>query len=144
MTHDPLKNYIDAILDSYATLGAINHSDDLQLPTRHSIRQLILQIREVLFPGYFDEMPLNRENLPFVIGQKVVTIRQGLTREIEKSLRWNAKQTGAVEEGFSERAKEMACGFLAYIPTMRQILKEDVAATYQGDPAAKSESERSK
>lgn len=141
MTHDLLKTYIDAILDSYTTLGAINHSDELQLPTRHSIRQLILQIREVLFPGYFDELPLNRENLPFVIGQKVVTIRQGLTREIEKSLRWKAIQTGASKEGFSEHAKEMACGFLAYIPAMRQILKEDVEATYQGDPAAKSESE---
>jgi serine O-acetyltransferase len=141
MAHDPLKTYIDAILESYATLGAINHSDEFQLPTRHSIRQLILQIREVLFPGYFDELPLNRENLPFVIGQKVVTIRQGLSREVEKSLRWEAKQRHQPEDKLGERAKEMVCGFLASIPEMRRILKQDVEATYQGDPAARSESE---
>jgi len=141
MSHNHLKTYIDAILASYTSLGGINHSDAFQLPTRHSIRQLILQIREVLFPGYFDEMPLNRENLPFVIGQKIVTIRQGLTREVEKSLRWQAKENGSSEEELSEKAQKMVCGFLASIPDMRRILKSDVEATYQGDPAARSESE---
>jgi serine O-acetyltransferase len=141
MSHDHLKNYIDNILASYNTLGGINHSDEFQLPTRHSIRQLILQIREVLFPGYFDETPLNRENLPFVIGQKIVSIRQGLTKEIEKSLRWQAKESGLSAENLSEKAHQMVCGFLAFIPEMRQILKQDVTATYQGDPAARSDSE---
>jgi serine O-acetyltransferase len=141
MSHDHLKGYIDAILDSYSTLGGINHSDQFQLPTRHSIRQLILQIREVLFPGYFDETPLNSENLPFVIGQKIVTIRQGLSREVEKSLRWQAKESEQSQDGLSEKAQQMVCGFLASIPEMRRILKEDVEATYQGDPAARSDSE---
>lgn len=140
-TEAPLKKYIDAILDSYNTLGAINHSDDVHLPTRHSIRQLLLQIREVLFPGYFDELPLNKENLPFVIGQKIVTIRQGLTREIEKSLRWHCKQNGESDKDVLERAQQIVCAFLGFIPGMRHTLKQDVEATYQGDPAARSESE---
>lgn len=143
MSHDPLKHHIEAILASYASLGAINYTDDMHLPTRHSIRQIILQIRSVLFPGYFEETPLNRENLPFVIGQKVVSIRQSLTGEIEKILRWECKKQGieCIPETISEKALQIVCAFLAYIPDMRHTLKKDIEATYLGDPAAKSDSE---
>ncbi len=134
---------IQAILDSYQEIGGISFTDGDHLPSRNSVQHILTMLKEILFPGYFDTTPINNINLQYVIGQKIVTAAESLCAEISKILVWSAKESQNVVNPSETRqiAKEVTSDFFDYIPTLRTLLKKDVKATYNGDPAAKSEAE---
>lgn len=138
-----LQRQVEAILDSYQSLGGISFTDGDHLPSQSSVRDILTMIREILFPGYFDQTPINQTNLQYVIGQKVVTATDALCSEIYKILVWSAKDNDSHVEIAKLRAdaRRLTSDFFDYIPQLRKLLKKDVKATYDGDPAAKSEAE---
>ncbi len=140
---DLLTPKIDAILNSYTELGGINFSDGEFLPSRKSIQSILNNLEEILFPGYFDPTPVNRQNLKYSIGQKIVTTMEALCTEIAKSLAWAAIESGSFHDTneCKYRATTITHSLLDEIPTIRKTLMTDVLATYNGDPAAKSEAE---
>ncbi|NDC82480.1 serine acetyltransferase [bacterium] len=138
-----LNKHIQFILDSYDTLGGVSYTDGDHLPSRSSVQSILKLLKEILFPGYFESTPINSSNLQYIIGQKVVAVAELLCVEISKILVWSAKESGRSLGIMDAKltAKHTTDKFLAYIPELRSLLKQDVLATYEGDPAAKSEAE---
>jgi len=134
---------VQAIIDSYQELGGISFSDGEHLPSRTSVQHILTLLNEILFPGYFETTPINSTNLQYVIGQKIVTAAEAICSELSKILVWSAKesQTPITAADARQHAKTVTSDFFDYVPTLRALLKEDVKATYDGDPAAKSEAE---
>jgi serine O-acetyltransferase len=127
-----LESLKQAFLDSYRSHGGINHLDGVNLPSQGSVNQLAVDCMHLLFPGYFEETPLNQKEVPALVEQLLVRIDKRLTAEIEKCLRF------AKTEGAAAQARERATSFLVQLPELRKIIKTDVDAAYAGDPAARS------
>ena len=63
-----LANAIDALLDSYRRHGNINHLEATALPSRHRVTQLLDNLMDLVFPGYFGEENLDELTSNYVLG----------------------------------------------------------------------------
>lgn len=121
-----------AFLDSYESHGGINHFDGANLPSEESVNRLCSELMHLLYPGFFEQKPLTKQAVPEVTARRVQDIRDHLTGEIAKSLRFSREPD---PEG---RAEGLAMDLLRGLPGLRRILQTDVSAAYDGDPAARS------
>ena len=129
MSFDPIKK---ALLASYETHGGINHLDGANLPSEESVNRLASDLMHVLFPGFFEESPVTRQNVDALIERRLAEISARLTAEIEKCMRFARDPQPAA------KALEFTGEILQRLPEMRQIIQTDVTAAYHGDPAARS------
>jgi Serine acetyltransferase len=129
MTNDEIKR---ALLASYETYGGINHLDGTNLPGEESVNILARDFMHLLFPGFFEEHGVTKGDLASVVEDLLARIEKRLASEIEKALRF------AREPNPAELAREHTATLLSRLPEVRRVVQTDVAAAYQGDPAARS------
>ena len=127
-----LRDIKQALLDSYQRDGGINHVDGVNLPAQDSVQQLAADYMHLIFPGFFEEAGLTRQELPAFVERLLAQVERRLEVEIEKSLRF------AQENKPAARAKELTLTALDRLPTLRQVIQTDIAAAFAGDPAARS------
>ena len=139
---------IDGILDSYDRYGLINRNHTEDFPNRQNVVSILSDIQSVIFPGFRTAEDIDSVNIRYVIGQKVNNIIAHLTREIQKALIYTKAQTCSHEElgNISEShcfklAEKAAVALIEEIPEIRRQIQLDVTATFNGDPAAKSNEE---
>ncbi len=129
MKHAEIKA---ALLASYDLDGGINHVDGVNLPSQESIKELARDCMQLLFPGYFEDSRLVKKDVPAHVDRLLEKFERRLAAEIAKSLRF------AGESEPAERAGHVASETLACLPALRRLIQTDVAAAYEGDPAARS------
>lgn len=128
MKSDAIKQ---ALLDSYARDGGINHLDGVNLPSQDTVAELARDFMHVLFPGYFGSS-LAKGEVPAWLGRILAKIEQGLATEIEKALRF------AQDADPAGRARRITTELLTQLPDIRRVVQTDVTAAFEGDPAAKN------
>ena len=121
-----------ALLESYARDGGINHLDGVNLPSQDTVNELARDLMHVLFPGYFENTSLSKEDVPAWLDRLLVKIEHRLNTEVEKSLRFDKDPDPA------ENSRRVAHELLTRLPEIRRIVQTDVTAAYEGDPAARS------
>ncbi|MBS0632700.1 MAG: serine acetyltransferase [Verrucomicrobia bacterium] len=129
MNLDDIKQ---ALLASYARDGGINHVDGVNLPTQDSVQKLAADYMHLIFPGFFEETGLSKQDVPVLVGRLLAQVQHRLTTEIEKSLRF------AKDPAPAKRAQELTIATLDQLPELRRIIHTDVTAAFDGDPAARS------
>ncbi len=139
---------IDGILDSYDRYGLINRNHTEDFPNRQNVVSILSDLQSVVFPGFRAAEDIDSVNIRYVIGQKVNNIIANLTREIQKALIYTKAQTCSHDEigNISEShcfklAEKTAVALIEEIPEIRRQIQLDVIATFNGDPAAKSNEE---
>ncbi|MBL9155482.1 MAG: serine acetyltransferase [Verrucomicrobiales bacterium] len=152
----------DALVASYHAVGGINRIECGNLPSKRRIGQVCEQLLQLLFPGYHDEEPIPEDELEMITGERIAALIEKLEVEIGKSLRLRGftggyvattgsgdcdgedstapHTTSASEEpaDILRQARELTCRFLGQLPCIRELLRTDVEAAYEGDPAAKN------
>ena len=123
------------LLASYERDGGINHLDGVNLPSQESTNKLAAEFMHLLFPGYFEETCLTKEEVPDHVEKQLTQINERLTTEIEKCLAFS-KETNATDPDL--KARELTTATLKQLPALRKIIKTDVDAAFAGDPAAGS------
>lgn len=126
------------IVSTYQNDSGINFIDVRNLPIREKIIDILGLLMEVLFPGYSGLRKVTRENLQSVIHELLVILNRELKEQIELSLRHECKLKDCSACDCSNLAAAYSKELLRRIPSIRQVLKTDVSAAYDGDPAAKS------
>ena len=121
-----------ALLSSYESQGGINHIDGSNLPSEASINSLAAELMHLLFPGYFENKPLAKEDVPAVTAARLKKVCLHLEAEIAKSLGFGGNPNP------TEDAEKIACQLLMKLPAIRDICQTDVQAAYEGDPAARN------
>ena len=71
MSSNQLSNIITQILDSYQTDRGINHIEGANLPGRAAVEEIVQDIINVLFPGYFEKQEMSRSEIKLYIWQKL-------------------------------------------------------------------------
>ena len=130
----------DQLIVSYAKVGGINHLDGKNLPSKTAIAGITVDLLRLLFPGFFDETTIHSSELKVEMVSLMDSIRERLEDEIYKSLEY-ATPEGLSKKDLRRAAQEMTLDLLRDLPRIRERLKTDVDAAYNGDPAALSQEE---
>jgi serine O-acetyltransferase len=135
---EQLPSIVEDIVKSCHDEACFEHIDAELIPSRESVIDILGRLREVLFPGYFNEERIDPANLRYQLGLSVDGLFEALSEQITRSLRheclrYDQPCVECVNLGYEEAIK-----FLKSIPATRQVLATDVRAAYEGDPAARS------
>lgn len=128
------------LIVSYAKVGGINHLDGKNLPSKSVIAGITLDILRLLFPGFFDEKMIHSSELKVEMVSLVDSVAERLEDEIYKSLEY-ATPEGLAKKDLRAVAHETTICLLGSLPRVRELLKTDVDAAFNGDPAALSQEE---
>ena len=133
-----LPQIAEKIIESCNDRECYTHVDYEPIPSRECVIEIIDRLREILFPGYFTRGKLDPVNLRYSMGKSAATLFDMLSEQIGLSIRHDCFR---YEQSCSEcevQGHTLALRLLEEVPSIRKTLATDVAASYDGDPAAKS------
>jgi serine O-acetyltransferase len=130
------EKIVNSLLTSYAEVGGINHVDCGNLPSKQAISRLCEELLQLLFPGFFSQEALTSHDLEMLTRETVASVREHLHGEVRRSLRLRFSEL--THSSLAELATEKTCHFLHQLPEVRALLRTDVQAAFDGDPAAGS------
>ena len=128
------------LVASYARLGGINHLDGKNLPSKRIITDITCDLLRLLFPGYFDEKLIHSSEVKTETAALLDSVLGKLEDEIRKSLEYQTPKDLPKKE-ITKAAHSMTLELLGKLPDIRDILKTDIGAAFDGDPAALSREE---
>jgi serine O-acetyltransferase len=135
---EKLPDIVDRIIQSCSTEACHTHVDFDPIFSREKIIQIIHQLREVIFPGYFDASKIDPVNLGYSMGQAVSRLFDQLSEQITYSIRHDCFRYDLSCQDCEKMGYEDTLLFLETIPDIQRVLAKDVQACFDGDPAAKS------
>ena len=130
-----LKTILANILNSYKTLGVINGYGEVRFPSRSEITEVLTLIKDLLFPGFTTPEELHDESIESITKKRVESLALSLSGYIQDTLEW------ATQAHSDRKSIDITREFLEYIPELREVLRLDAKAIFDGDPASLSEAE---
>ena len=133
-----VENLVGEIAGTYQDDSGINLVDAANLPVRDRILEILELLTELLFPGYTGKRRVTRANLNFVVIDILYHVYTELSEQIELAYKYRCRMEDCDTGGCRKMAEQATQHLLKQLPKVRELLKGDVAAAYDGDPAAKS------
>jgi serine O-acetyltransferase len=130
----------DRLIASYAKVGGINHLDGKNLPSKHAIADITVNLLQLLFPGFFDEKPIHSSEIKVETASLMDRVLGNLEDEVYKSLEYSPPADTAKKD-LRPLAHKLTIDFLGNLPAIRELLQTDTEAAFNGDPAALSKEE---
>ncbi len=134
-----LPKLVDEIMKSYEKQGGINHLDGKVLPSKDVVVDVLKGLINIIFPGYLGKTGLTKSNVQYFTGNMLNSVYSRLVDEIDKSLKYVCRKVEKCPEDIClKRAQVVVKELLERIPQIRGLIRGDIQAAYDGDPAAKS------
>jgi serine O-acetyltransferase len=138
MTDKKLEGLVNEIIRTYQGDVGINFIDASNLPVRDNILEIIDLLFETLFPGYTGKRTVTKTNINFVLIDLLCHIYTELSTQIERALKYRCRLENCDTGDCRKLADDATVHLLTQLPKIREMLKGDVKAAFEGDPAAKS------
>jgi len=135
---DKLNELVEKISETYEDERGINHIEGFNLPNDAEVTEILHRIMEIVFPGYTGRKKLSKKSIKYFVGESVTEIYPELLSQIMRSVRYNCSLKKCEDCNILEIAEDAAGKLMAALPEIRNIMKLDVSAAYEGDPAATS------
>jgi serine O-acetyltransferase len=136
---EAVKNVVCNLYKSYEDEKGINHMSGVNLPSKNEIYQIINDIEEIIFPGFANEKVIDIKNIHYFAGNLLSNLYVELYAQISRAFRY---QCAGREEckacDIDELTNDAVSHIISKLPEIRDKMKMDVQAAYEGDPAAKS------
>lgn len=136
-----LTEVAEQIVATYDKIGGINRLDGANLPTLTNVVDILDDFMTLLFPGYFGERVPARSNIQFWVQHIIDNLFLKCTDEFTRACQFSCKWENCDQKQCASIAEELALDLIKKIPSIREDLKMDVRAGYEGDPAAQSTEE---
>ena len=133
-----IKNLIQKITATYQGDKGINFIDATNLPVREKIVSILDLLTELVFPGYTGKRIVTKSNIDFIVGDILCEVFSELSEQIERALKYRCRVLNCDSGGCANLAAQTTADLLNRIPDIREMLKGDVSAAFDGDPAAQS------
>jgi len=134
-----IRDTVSKITSNYQENEILLSKEGKTLPSRDAIIEILEELKNVVFPGYYNGEKISEEMMEYFAGSKLTKVYQLLKNEIELAISyWDNINT---PEEISMNAECITAGFFQKIPSVQSLLKKDVQAEFDGDPAAKSKEE---
>ena len=123
----------ERVRSTYADGIGVNDHTGMSLPSRSEVIAVTEKLLTVLFPGF--DRPENCDPMA-----EMTAIHASLSSQIRRAMRY--KNSGRVRNCCKSASScfcdDAALKLLEKIPEIREVVKLDIAAAYNGDPAATS------
>ncbi len=138
LKREKIENMVGEIVQTYKGDLGINFIDAANLPARDKIVEILDLLTELLFPGYTGKKAVTRFNINYIVGDIICQVYTELSDQIEQAYRYRCRLEKCDTGDCRRMAKDVTWQLLRKIPKIREQLKGDVGAAFDGDPAAKS------
>jgi serine O-acetyltransferase len=138
LTDEKISRLVDQIVETYHGDTGINFIDASNLPVRGKMIEILDLFFEVLFPGHAGNRTVTKSNINFVLGDILCQIYTELTEQTRRAYKFQCTINKCDSCDCQTMAQNVTLDLLEQLPKIRKLLKEDVEAAFDGDPAAKS------
>ena len=131
---EQLPTLTQRIVETYQEGGPISHLGHCPLPNYDVIIGCCEDLKEILYPGFRRRENLHMGNVLYHVGDLVDSLHDKLTVQIGRALRHDAGASTicSEERDFEALGQAKAIQFLEQIPELRERLRMDVVAAYEG------------
>ncbi len=134
---DLLHSVAAQIAENYDKAEVPMYSDQLRLPNRDTVIEIIEKLQKIIFPAYFGGTAISQVTANTYVEYLLGDIFADLREQVE--LAFSNKVKDPAELAY--KTDEAVSGFFSNLPRIQELLMKDVAANYEGDPAAGSKEE---
>src|ERR1035438_562022 len=129
-TENSYAQFVPDLLASYASIGGLNNRDAHNMPSTRAVGQICEDLLQLLFPGFHDEDAVHHGSLAELTAERLSKVALRLEDQVRKSVRIGdpKKPTG--------RTPPILRHFCDSLSEVRELLRMDIEAAYEGDPAA--------
>ncbi len=138
LTREKIGTLVSQIAETYKGDSGINFIDASNLPVRGEILETLESLFEILFPGHTGRRTVTKSNISFIIGDILCEAYSELSRQIERAYQYQCRIKKCDDCDCRTMAENVTHYLLGRLPKIRDRLKGDVGAAFDGDPAAKS------
>ncbi len=136
-----LPPVVKTLVAALQTENSFEHVGPVPIPSHKSIIDIIYQVRQILFPGYFTKTKLHAANLEYYLGKETTELYERLSQEITMAIRHDCRRANLPCTHCEERGHQTALSFIESLPKISTMLSTDIRATLAGDPATASSDE---
>lgn len=129
-SREEIQEVTQGICESYETVGGLNNRSSFNLPSKQAVASICEDLLQLLFPGFHDAEVIADTQLVEMTGARVELLADKIADQIRKSVR-----VGNPDHPTGKTRPALLKMFRA-LPFVRSILRTDVEAGYDGDPAA--------
>ncbi|MBN2183057.1 MAG: hypothetical protein JW715_14190 [Sedimentisphaerales bacterium] len=138
LTNKAMKELVGQITHTYKGDTGINFIDVSNLPAREKILEILDLFTELIFPGYTGRREVTKTNIDFIVGDILCQIYSELCDQTERAYRYACRIKECEDCDCRIKAENVTKHLLGRLPKIREMLKGDVKAAFDGDPAAQS------
>ena len=147
-----LRELSRRIAGTYQSYGGINRIGERELPSQTRVEELLRTLLAVAFPGFFGGRVSARTDMEAFVASRIDSVFVEMSEIVSRTLRFCQREKvfsslplpvaaeAAVDE-VQVVAERIVLEYLEQLPSVREILKTDVQAAFDGDPAAISPDE---
>lgn len=123
--------YVPSLLESYEKVGGLNHRDVHNMPSKRAVGQICEDLLQIIFPGFHDDDALSHSTLAEITSSRFERVAKKLEDQVRKAVRVGDphKPTGRTPPILKE--------FCSALPNIRELLRTDIEAAFEGDPAVR-------
>ncbi len=129
---------VDQLMSTCRDNQAVNHEEGHDLPDKQSVEHVLDLLLAILFPGYSQGKAVSPATLPYYFGDLVAKAQTQLLHQAERALAYDCRQKNDPACQSCDRARTAVETLLSRLPELRSMLKDDVQAAFDRDPAAES------
>jgi serine O-acetyltransferase len=137
------EDLVDQLLDGYAAgTGVMEHVGAYELPSMTEVDRIVEEVRALMFPGFVGAglVRATPAELRDYVRERVEDLRRTLRRQLYRGLHHRSQLERGTKDldcpDCAARANDITERFFARAVEIRNLLALDVAAHYEGDPAA--------
>ncbi len=141
---EALPEITEAIVATYTECSRTSHLGHKPLPSREAVVDILTDLLDILYPGYWRRQNLHIGNVEYHVGDLIDRLHDTLTQQIGRALRHEQdclQGEARVPLDLEALAQQKTVELLKRLPDVRLILEQDAQAAFEGDPAAKSHHE---
>jgi serine O-acetyltransferase len=122
--------FVPELIASYGAVGGLNNRDAHNMPSTRAVGQICEDLLQLLFPGFHDDDAVHHGSLAELTHERLAHVGRRLEDQVRKSVRIGdpKKPTG--------RTPPILRLFFQSLASVRELLRTDIEAAYEGDPAA--------
>jgi serine O-acetyltransferase len=135
---EELGKTITEMLEACRADAILSHEDARLIPSREEVVEILRDLEDLLFPGFFGKQELDGSYLQYHIGNEMHLTYEKLASQITRALAYTCQWAKGSCSDCLGSGQCQALEFMGRVPRIRRMLTKDVRAAYKNDPAAKS------
>lgn len=130
-------NYlVDKLMADYEQGRDIDVVKDFMHPDKDDIVKIIYQIRNIIFPGYYENKNYRIYTVRNNLSMLLEDVLYNLSKQISVVLKYLPQYEGKADAELLSEGEKISLQFFERLPEVRRLTQTDLDAAYDGDPAA--------